>query len=93
MPKVRNITGTYFLTGDKTDDANYKTNKNKMIIDLNQTDLTIETLFITQTKILLKPWQIVLIVTSAVALIAGIVLTFVIVRKRKFKEYSVHDKI
>lgn len=93
VPRVKYITGAYFLTGDKTDDANYKVQKNRIVIDLNQTDLKIESLFITQTKILLKPWQIVLIVTSAVALISAVVLTFVIIRKRKFKEYSVHDKI
>ena len=93
IPNVQNITGVYFLDGSKTDQINYKTSKRNIVIDLSQTSLDVNSVFITQKRILLKPWQIVVIVTGAVALIAGVVLTFVIVRKRKFKEYSVHDKI
>ena len=93
IPKVKHVTGVYFLTGAKTDEISYKATKDEYIIDLSQTELEINSLFVTQKRILLKPWQIVLIVASAVSLVAAVVITFVIIRKRKFKEYSIHDKI
>jgi len=92
-PKVKNLTGSYFLTGDKTGSVKTSNTKSLLIIDLQQIDNDVEYVFFTQAKILLKPWQIVLIVLAGVLLIAGVVLIFLIVRKRKIDRDSVHDKI
>ncbi len=94
VPNVQHITGLYFLTGEQTGRVDYSDNGDgRMLIDLAQMDVSLNTIFITQKQILLKVWQIVLIVVLGVTLVAGGILTFVIIRKRKFKEYSVHDKI
>ncbi len=93
IPKVKNSTGLYFLTGSQTGSVKYDTSGKYFVISLNQLNVDVDAFFITQKKILLEVWQIVLIVIMSALTIAAVVLTIVIVRKRKLKEYKVHDKI
>ncbi len=93
VPSAKYLTGVYFLTGEQTDKLNYFLTDNKILIDLQQMEVDLDLLIITQKRIFLKPWQIVLIVVLSVCVIAAVVLTFIIIRKRKIEEYSVHDKI
>ena len=93
VPYAKDLTGVYFLTGAQAGLVNHAVSGNYIIVDLSQIDVDIDSFFITQRRILLKPWQIVLIVVAAVLVISAAVLTFVILRKRKMKDYSVHDKI
>ncbi len=93
IPYARNLNGVYFLTGAQTGKVEYDVNNGNVIIDLAQINVDVDSFFVTQRKVLLKPWQIVLIVVSGVLVIAAVVLVFIIIRKRKTKEYSVHDKI
>ena len=93
IPKVKNLTGAYFLTGDQTGSVATKNVDGKLEIDLSNVKVNINSFVFTQKKILLKPWQIVLIVTMGVLTISAVVLAVVIVRKRKNKEYGIHEKI
>ena len=78
---------------DHEENNSNKFEMKKITNDLKDVKSQVQTIFLTQKKILLKPWQIALIVITSVALVAAGVLAFVIIRKRKHKSYSVHDKI
>lgn len=93
IPYARNLNGVYFLTGVQAGKIDYEVNHGNIIIDLAQINVDVDSFFLTQRKILLKPWQIVLIVLAGVLVISAVVLVFIIIRKRKTKEYSVHEKI
>ena len=93
VPQVKDITGTYFLTGQKSGEIKHSTENGNMLIDLTQINGNVSQIFMTKVKYLLKPWQIVLIVIGAVLVITGVVITFIIVRKRKIDRDSVHEKI
>ena len=93
IPSVKDSTGIYFLTGSQTGEIGAKTSDDRFIIDLQQIDFDVDKIFITINTVLLKPWQIALIVITAVAVVVAVVLTFVIIRKRKFREYSEQEKI
>ena len=93
IPNVKNLTGAYFLTGMQSGKVEYDVQDGSIIIDLQDIDADVNSIFLTQKKILLKAWQIVLIVVISLLVITAVVLTFVIIRRRKHKEYSVHEKI
>lgn len=93
IPMVKNLTGVYFLTGQQSGAVVYNFENGKMVIDLSQVNGDVSQIYATKTKLLLKPWQIVLIVVGAVLLIAGVVLVFIIIRRRKVDRDSVHEKI
>jgi len=93
LPNVQHLTGAYFLTGEETGEIQSSSSDGNIIIDLKQVGVQLDTIFTTQKRVYLKAWQIILIVLLCVSIIAAIVLVFIIVRKRKTKEYSVHDKI
>ena len=93
MPEVKNQTGAFFLTGEESGIIDYTIENGMVVVDLQTMDVDVESFFLTQKRILLKSWQIVLIVVCSTLVITAGVLTFVIIRKRKHKEYSVHEKI
>lgn len=93
LPYAKNLNGVYFLTGAQAGKVDYDVETGKVIIDLSQINVDIDSFFLTQRKVLFKPWQIVLIVIAGVLVVAVVVLVFIIIRKRKTKEYKVHDKI
>ncbi len=94
VPYVKDVTGVYFLNGNETGEIKYDKEGFYFIIDLNQFEgNTVENIFITKKRILLTVWQIVLIVIAVVLVITAVVLTFVIIRKRRRKEYDVFEKI
>lgn len=93
IPNIKNLTGSFFLTGTMSGSVNYKMESNKIVIDLSQIDENISQIFLTQKRILLKPWQIILIVTLVVLVVATVILVVVILRKRKLERYSVNEKI
>ena len=93
IPSVKNTTGVFFLTGTQTGSLNHTNVDGKVEIDLAQLNVDVDTFFVVQRKLLLEVWQIVLIVAMSVLTISAVVLTIVIIRKRKLKEYKVHDKI
>lgn len=93
IPYVKNLTGAYFLTGQQSGAVTYTSENGKMVIDLSQVNGDVNHVYLTKTKILLKAWQIVLIVVGSVLLLAGVVIVFIIIRKRKVDRDSVHEKI
>jgi len=93
IPKVKNITGSYFLTGQKTGSLEYGYEEGNMIIDLTQIETNVSHIFITKTKILLKAWQIILIIVGILLIIAMAVIILLIIRKRKMSRDSIHEKI
>lgn len=93
VPKVKNLTGVYYLTGSQTAKLDYSSSNGFIVVDLSQMKVDVDGFYLTEKRILLKPWQIVLIVIAGALVITAVVLTIIIVRKRKHKEYSVHEKI
>lgn len=93
LPNIDKLSGVYFLTEGQTGRINFITNGDNIVVDLLQMDLQLERLILTTRQTFLKAWQIVLIVVLVVLVIAAVVLTVILIRKRKRKEYSVHEKI
>ena len=93
VPNVKNITGVYFLSGNSVNKTIYDTESGNIIIDLSENNINLNTIFITQKRILLKAWQIILIVVLIVLVIVAIILTIIIIRKRKITRTSIHEKI
>lgn len=93
LPNVKNLTGAYGIISNETIGLKYTIEGNNIVIDLNSTEGNFNQLFFTQKRILLKAWQIVLIVLLGVLIVAGVVITVIIVRKRKIERYSVNEKI
>lgn len=93
IPNVKNLTGVYFLTGAQSGKIEYSFEENRIVVDLNEINNNVNTLFLTQKKILLKVWQLVLIIVLFVLVVIAVILVFVIIRKRKKDNYSVNEKI
>lgn len=93
VPNVDKLKTVVFLSGEKTEEIAFETDGNNVIIDLSQVNFDVQGVFMIRKKVLLKPWQIVLIVLSVVLVISGTVLAIVIIRKRKFSVYSSREKI
>lgn len=93
IPGVANSTGVYFLTGQQAGKVESSSGDGNIIVDLKQMNVNVEMFFVTQKKVLLKPWQIALIITSSVLLVGAVTLTFVLIRRRKIRDYNVHEKI
>lgn len=93
VPNINKLTGAFFLAGTKEGELNYEVERDGITIDLKDANLNVDKLVFTQQKVLLRVWQIVLIVILFSLVITAIVLTFVLIRKRKMKDYSVHEKI
>lgn len=93
IPNVKNVTNIFFLTGEQSGKLNYDYENGYILIDLMQINEELNIIGVSQKKILLKAWQIVLIVVLLVLVTLSFILTFVIIRKRKKEKYSVHEKI
>ncbi len=93
VPRVRNLTGTLYLSNSKSGKISADVEKDGIVVDLSQIPYNVQNLVFIQQRVLLKPWQIVLIVLLIAVVIGGVVAIFIVVRKRKSKDSSIHEKI
>lgn len=93
VPNEDRLTGAIWLTGDQTGELNYEVQGDNISIDLSQIGANVNTIIITEQRLLLELWQIILIVIGAVLLIAIIIIIFLVIRKKKKERYSVNDTI
>ncbi len=93
VPKVKNLTGTLYLSGSKSGKISAETSGDGLVIDLSDIPYDVQNLLFIQQRILLEVWQIILIILLIILFIIAVVMIFVVVRKRKKKDYSVHEKI
>ena len=93
IPNEERLTGAIWLTGEQSGELDYEVQGDNITIDLNQMSANVNTIIITEQRVLLELWQIILIVIGAILLIAIIIIIFIIIRKKKKEEYSVNDKI
>lgn len=93
VPNIKNLTGSFYLTGTETGAVESIKEGGYLVIDLNNVFNDVNTIFLTQKKILLKAWQIVLITIFILLIIIAVILVFIIIRKRKAEKYSVNETI
>ncbi len=93
IPNVNKLTSAVWLTGEEAGKLDYTIMDNMVKIDLSQIDLNVDSIILTQQRVLLQLWQILLIVFGAVLLIVIIVIIFIVVRKKKQLKYGRFDKI
>ena len=76
-----------------SDKVQYVKNEGNITIDLQQINEEVSYIILTQNRVLLELWQIILIVAGVAAVAAGAVITVVVVRRKKALGYSGFDKI
>ena len=92
VPTVPGLTTALSLSGATLTNLDYAESGDFVTIDLTQVS-DVSCIVLAKKKILLKAWQIVLIVGLSVTAIGGGVATFVIIRRRRANRFNVHDKI
>ena len=93
VPEEKNLMGVISLSGEESIELKYSKNDSTVLIDLSQVKTDVDHVILTKQRILFKLWQIILVASIAVVTIGGIVVTVVIVRRRKLKKYSINEKI
>lgn len=92
LPAIPNLIDVVYINGENSEKLEYTNQENVVKVDLSQTN-GIEYIFMTQKFEFLPLWAIILIVVGSVAVVAGIVIAIIVVRKKKLMGYSKHDKI
>lgn len=93
VPKVDRMLSAIWNTGDTTGELTYTEEDSNIVIALNQIELDVDNIILTQQRVLFKLWQIILIVVLVVVLLTAIIIIAIVLKKRKDAKYSVHDKI
>lgn len=93
LPTVARLTNALMLTNNGSVQLDYTAEEDSLIIDLSQTNYAPYSFALVQQRVLLKPWQLILIISLAVLLLAVVIIVFIIVRKRKKERYSLNEKI
>ena len=93
LPNVDRLTNLALVIANDSIELNYQLEKNRLVIDLSQTNYETTSFAIIQQRVLLKPWQLILIISLAVLILVIIIIVFIIVRKRKKERYSMNEKI
>ncbi len=93
LPNAERLTNVLMLTGNNSVELDYSQQGDQLIVDLSQTNYQPLTFVLIQQRVLLKQWQLILIISLGILLLLIIIIVFIIVRKRKKERYSVNDKI
>ena len=80
IPKVDDLTNIIFLTGDRTGLVKYENKDDNILVSLNSFEEDVDTIIATQRRNLLQLWQIILIAIAVAALIATIIIVFIVIR-------------
>ena len=93
IPSIEDLTGAFYLSEGETGEALSTTVGENLLIDLEPVNGELECVFLIHRKTLLTGWQIALIVIGGVTLIAGVIVTVILVRRHKKGKNAVHEKI
>lgn len=93
LPTVARLTNTLMLTNNGSVQLDYVAQDGSLVIDLSQTNYAPYTFALVQQRVLLKSWQLILIISLAALVLAVVIIVFVVVRKRKKQRYSLNEKI
>lgn len=95
VPSAEKLTDVIFIAGEQNNKIDYTKQDDGLLIDLRDMGNVkgLDYLVLLHEESFLAVWQIVLIVIGVVGIIVGIVLTIVIIRKKKLKSYEINDKI
>lgn len=93
LPSAERLTNVLLVIANDSVDMQYTAQSDGLVIDLSQTKFEINTFAIIQQRVLLKLWQLILIISLSLLLLIVVVVILVIVRKRKLERYSVNEKI
>ena len=63
------------------------------MLDLGTIDANVTEVVITQRRAFLQLWQIILIVVLSLTAVGAGVAVFIVLRRRKAKQYSANEKI
>lgn len=94
VPTVERMLDVIWNTGELAGDIDYTEQDRFLVIDLGQMDsIDVESVILTQERELLKLWQIILIVGVLAVITASVIVTVVVIKKKREARYSEHDKI
>lgn len=93
LPGVERLTSSIWLTGEQSGTLNYDVADGRVVIDLSQINANVNTVILTEQRMLLQLWQIILIVIAVLLLIAIIVIILLVIRKKRREQYSYRDTI
>lgn len=93
LPTVARLTNALMLNANSSIQLEYEVDNDSLVVDLSQTNYEPYTFVLVQQRVLLKPWQLILIISLAVLLLAIVIIVFIVVRKRKKARYSLNEKI
>lgn len=93
VPNQKRLMGIVALTGEHTGELKYSIEDECILVDLSQIQTDVQTIVVTKQKTFFKLWQLILIASITAVVVGSIVLTVVIIRKKKLKRYSINEKI
>ena len=93
LPAEEDVTSAISLSGERAVGVNYTHEGGNLVIDLTQINEDVSCIILTQHRVFLKLWQILLIIGVSLSAIAGVVVTFMVIRKKKADSYGKFDKI
>lgn len=93
MPTNGEVMAVLSLAGEQSSEfSKFSLDGGTIILDLSQVDI-IDGIVIINQRILFKLWQLILIVGSVVFVLVAVIITIVIIRRKKMAKYSINDKI
>lgn len=93
IPDVEELTNVIGISSSDSKAVQHEVENGYISVELSQFGNDMQYIVLIHNRSLLKLWQIILISVSAAVIVAGGVLTFVLIRRRKLRRYSEHDKI
>ncbi len=93
MPGVKDFAGLIWFNNNLSEIAENSWNGSNIIVDLSSSVYKVDTFVLLQNRTLLKLWQIILIVSAAGAVVVGVVVLFIRIRRKKKDMYSRNDVI
>ena len=93
LPNADRLTNVLLLLKNGSVGMQYTEQGDKIILDLSQTNYEISQFALIQQRVLLQPWQLILIISLAALLLAVVIIVLIVVRKRKLQHYSINEKI
>lgn len=93
LPGTADFSSLIWLSDTGSEDISVEWQDGRIIVDLSTSAYKVETFVVTQTRTLLKLWQIILIIVGVCLIIAIVIILFIYFRKKKKEIYSRNDVI
>lgn len=93
VPTIENLKSVICLDGTFATEVEFEEKDGVIYLNLANLESGVRDILLTEKRALLPLWAIILIVVGGVAVIGGGVTAFILVRRKKMRNYSVNDKI